>query len=152
MYRSPLQLWEGFSKNIYEGVGERWWGLAMVIFLYSLAFISPYILLLLALTTSAGDAAPALLPLSVTALAANFALRASLALRHNHSWLGALLHPFGVIGLLTIAVNSMRWSLKGTVRWRGRVYNSRAHRESAPGQNELYSENLTQPSYSGGNP
>lgn len=42
MYRTAFDLWQGFSKNIYEGVGNNPISLIFVLGLYALAFVWPY--------------------------------------------------------------------------------------------------------------
>lgn len=123
MYGSASQVWEGFSKNIYEGLGGHPLALAGVIGLYSLAFVSPYILApVLAYHAHPGATFAAL------ALLFNLALRMMLALRHHHSPSGLLLHPLGVLGLLAIAINSAIWHHRGQIRWSGRTYQAKQAR------------------------
>ena len=126
MYRSARQVWEGFSKNIYEGLGARWWALLLVIGLYGLTFIAPWVLAPLALALGA-----TWLPATI-ALAANVLQRLTLMLRHGHAPSGVALHPLGVAALLAIAVNSMRWTWRGQVGWRDRVYAPRVQRLGTP--------------------
>ena len=45
MYGSARQVWAGFSKNLYEGIGAHPLALAGVIGLYGAAFILPYVAL-----------------------------------------------------------------------------------------------------------
>lgn len=116
MYRSAKDVWEGFSKNIYEGVGSTA-GVVFVLALYLTAFILPWIALPVAALLSPG----ALLPAAVAA-ALNVAQRLLLLLRHRQSVVGALLHPVAVLGLCAIAVNSWRWNLRDGIVWSGRTY------------------------------
>jgi hypothetical protein len=122
MYGSAREVWEGFSKNIYEGIGGHPAGLLAVLGLFSVTYLVPYGLLL-ASVWSAPLRAPALL-----AVGANALMRLLLALRHRQSLVGALLHPVGVCILLAIAVNSFLWTRGGRLRWRGRVYAARSAR------------------------
>jgi chlorobactene glucosyltransferase len=124
MYRSGREVWEGFSKNIYEGLGGSWLGLAGICALYSVAFVLPYPLFALAL----GSTEAFLLPAGIAVLG-NLSVRGLLAWRHQQCTSSVLWHPVGVLMLLAIAVNSMRWSRRGAVRWRGRVYASRGARD-----------------------
>lgn len=123
MYGSPREVWEGFSKNIYEGIGGHPLALLTIIALYVMTYITPYLMLLLAVVGH-GDL---LLPGAV-GVGLNLALRGSLALRHSHPWVSVLLHPCGVLSLLAIAVNSFVWTRTGQLRWRGRTYAARASR------------------------
>lgn len=122
MYGSATEVWRGFSKNLYEGLGESPALLAFVLALYSSAFILPYLLLPAALF------APALLGPALVGVALNLALRLLLAWRYRHPLDSVLLHPVGVGVLLAIAVNSWRWARRGTISWAGRTYAARAQR------------------------
>ena len=122
MYDGWRPLWEGFSKNLYEGIGGRPLALAGIVALYGGVFVLPYAALL------AAAGAPALLAPAALGVAANLALRALLAARFRQPPEGVLLHPLGVLALLAIAANSFRWSRRGAIRWRGRVYPSREAR------------------------
>ncbi|MCB9759055.1 MAG: glycosyltransferase [Alphaproteobacteria bacterium] len=128
MYTSAREIWEGFSKNLYEGLGENPAALAGVVALYGLSFVGPYVALLIGIM----GVEAALVP-GATGVSLNLALRAALALRYGQSWGSALLHPLGVLGLLGIAVNSWRWSRQGRIRWAGRVYTSRSLRDGVHG-------------------
>ncbi|MBV9775070.1 MAG: glycosyltransferase [Gemmatimonadetes bacterium] len=123
MYDGARPLWEGFSKNLYEGIGGRPAGLAGIIVLYALVFVLPYAAFALALA-----GARALLVPALAGVGANLALRALLALRFRQPPEGVLLHPLAVLALLAIAVNSFRWSRRGAIRWRDRVYPARSAR------------------------
>jgi chlorobactene glucosyltransferase len=126
MYEGAAQVWTGFSKNLYEGIGEHPLALVGVIGLYSGAFLAPWFL-----TAATAVAAPALLPWAALGVAFNLVQRTVQAVRHAQSPWAVLLHPVGVVALLAIAVNSFRWSLTDRVEWSGRVYASRRRRKGA---------------------
>ncbi len=123
MYGSAGELWQGFSKNLYEGIGEHPLALAGVVAIYSTAFIAPYVGLGAALVGWTWLLAPALV-----GVCANVLLRAALAWRFRQPWEGILLHPVGVLALLAIAVNSFRWHLGDTIVWAGRTYSRKSRR------------------------
>nr|ANY58121.1 Glycosyl transferase [uncultured bacterium] len=123
MYGGWRPLWEGFSKNLYEGVGARPAGLAAVVLLHALVFLLPYAGLAAALAGAPGLLAPA-----AAGVGANLALRALLAARFRQPAEGVLLHPLAVLALLAVALNSFRWSRRGAIRWRDRTYPARAAR------------------------
>ncbi|HEX7239763.1 MAG TPA: glycosyltransferase family 2 protein [Longimicrobiaceae bacterium] len=123
MYRGWRPLWEGFSKNLYEGVGARPAGLAAVVLLHVLVFLLPYAGLAAALAGVPGLLAPA-----AAGVGANLTLRVLLAARFRQPIEGVLLHPFAVLALLAVALNSFRWSRRGAIRWRDRTYPARAAR------------------------
>lgn len=123
MYTSARAVWEGFSKNLYEGIGASPLALLGVVLLYTAAFVAPYVAWpILAALGSPWAAAAAL------GVALNLLMRAALAVRFQHSLLSVLLHPVAVLALLAIAANSFVWSRRGQIRWRGRVYAARGDR------------------------
>ena len=113
MYRSAREVVAGFSKNLHEGVGGTL-GVLGVVALYACAFVLPWC----ALGTTVG----------VVGAGAGLVLRLVLAARFRQPVWSALLHPVGVLVLCGIALNSVRWSISGTIRWKGRVYAARATR------------------------
>lgn len=125
MYRSLPEIWRGFSKNLYEGVGATPLRLTLVVLLYLAAFVAPYLALWLALVA---PALRALLWPAAVGVALNVLLRLALALRFRQPAEGLLLHPLSVLVLSALAVNSYRWSARGRVLWAGRSYKSREQR------------------------
>ena len=123
MYSSAAEIWSGFSKNLYEGLGESLLGLMSVVVLYLLTMVLPFIALPLALLLDPAWAVPAALGAGL-----NLLTRTLLAVRYNHTALSVLLHPLSVLGLIVIAVNSARWSRIGAIQWRGRTYAARGQR------------------------
>jgi hypothetical protein len=124
MYQGAQQVWEGFSKNLYEGIGATPLALAVVVALYSACFVLPY----LALGWGILQRDAAVLQAAGLGVAANVVLRALLAVRFAQPWSGVALHPASVVGLLAIAFNSLRWSSQNRLRWRGRTYQARKER------------------------
>ncbi len=118
MYRSAQEVLQGFSKNIFEGLGASLLGLAVVVLLYGFTFVWPY----LGWMFGSGSLAQA----AMLAVSVNLAIRTCLAVRFQHPVLSVLLHPLGVLALIGIALNSMRLTLLGRLSWRGRVYPSAA--------------------------
>lgn len=124
MYRGARELWAGFSKNLYEGIGGRPAALLLVVALHLGVFVAPYAALAAGLL-----AAPIVLAPAAAGVAANVALRALLAVRFRQPWESVVLHPLAVLGLVAIALNSYRWSRSGSIRWRGRSYSARGAAE-----------------------
>lgn len=110
MYSGWSEIWSGFSKNLYLGVGGHPLALLSVVALYLATFVAPFV------------AWPWLGAPAFAAIALNLALRTALALRFGHTPASVLLHPFGALAVVAIALNSWRWALTGGIRWRGRVY------------------------------
>jgi glycosyltransferase involved in cell wall biosynthesis len=123
MYGSFAELWRGFSKNIYEGIGGTPIALAVTVALYAGVFVVPYLALV-----AAAVAAPSLLVAALLGVAFNVFTRALLLLSHRHPIEGLLLHPVSVVALLALAANSFRWSRRGALRWAGRTYAARPER------------------------
>lgn len=121
MYQSAAEVWRGFSKNVYEGLGSPL-GLGVAIGLYLATFVAPFGLAAAALLEPAW-AWPA-----AVGVGANLAQRLLLAVRYRHHPLSVLLHPVAVLGLVAIALNSWRWTRSGAVSWAGRTYPERAAR------------------------
>jgi chlorobactene glucosyltransferase len=123
MYGSAGEVWQGFSKNLYEGVGASPVALLAVVVVYSVAFVVPYVALGAALAGLHWLLVPA-----IFGVAANVSLRAVLAWRFRQPWEGVLLHPVGVLALLGIALNSFRWHVGDSIVWSGRTYARKSRR------------------------
>ena len=122
MYDSAKEVWEGFSKNLFEGIGGRFIALVFVFALYGVTFVLPYAALIASLFV------PQLLAPAAAGVGANLAVRLLLALRHKQPLEGVLLHPVSIFGFFAIAWNSYRWNVAGKITWAGRVYASKASR------------------------
>ncbi|HEX2203809.1 MAG TPA: glycosyltransferase family 2 protein, partial [Longimicrobium sp.] len=120
MYEGRVQVWHGFSKNLYEGLGGRPLILLFVILLYAGVFVAPYVALYFAMTGRGYLAGAATL-----GVLANVAIRAAMAARLRHPSNGVIVHPVSALWFVAIAVNSFRWSRSGRIAWRGRVYPAR---------------------------
>jgi chlorobactene glucosyltransferase len=123
MYASAEEIWAGFSKNLYEGIGESPMALLGVVALHVVTMVLPFLAVPLALLL-----APSWLPAALVGVGLNLLTRALLAARFSHSPLSVLLHPLAVLGLVAIALNSARWSRRDAIQWRGRTYAARASR------------------------
>ncbi|MCB9664795.1 MAG: glycosyltransferase [Alphaproteobacteria bacterium] len=122
MYRGGAEVWRGFSKNLYEGLGGRPLALLAVLAVYGTAFVLPYGRLLSDLATGA----PA--GVALVGVGLNLATRAHLARRLHHGVVSVLLHPLAVLALLAMAINSARWVHADAIAWRGRTYGRRTAR------------------------
>jgi chlorobactene glucosyltransferase len=134
MYRTPKAVIDGFSKNLFEGVGSLV-GLGVVFALYGGAFIAPWLLfsgLLVDAVVRTGSVdvaatSPWLVP-AVVAMVAALALRLIHVVRHRSDVVSAMLNPVGVAVLLGIAARSWWWSVRGRIEWSGRQYGARRTR------------------------
>ena len=112
MYTRFSEVWEGFTKNLYPSFDGNFFAFFFFQSLQAVVFLSPFLLLF---TPFRG-------PLVWTEIAIIVALRLSLAHRFRQSYIGALLHPFGQLLVLAIAMNSWLQSLRGRLPWKGRLY------------------------------
>jgi chlorobactene glucosyltransferase len=124
MYRTGADLWGGFTKNLYEGIGESPVALVMVLLMYGVAFVWPYPALIWAALGMGGG--PLVWPLC--GVAANLCTRVLLAFRFSHPYSSVLVHPLAVIALMALSIHSFWLNLTNAVTWRGRVYSARRNR------------------------
>lgn len=122
MYRTPKEMWEGFSKNVFEGLGSEW-TLLVAVAVNIGAWVVPWVGLGLSFSS------PELLRPSLMGVACGLMTRSVLAAPHRHQWWSILMHPAAVMALVAIALNSWRWHRLGQVTWAGRMYDSRDNRE-----------------------
>ena len=116
MYHTNSETWRGLGKNATEGLAAPATILPMTTLLV-LGQILPFVLLLLA--------APGSWAFYLAAIAGGLAfLPRVVAVRcFRQSWLGALLHPFGVLWLLGIQWQALlRKFLGHPMQWKGRDY------------------------------
>jgi chlorobactene glucosyltransferase len=123
MYDSAREVWEGFSKNLYEGIGGHWMALLGVVSIYFVAFVLPFVALPVAAWLGASW-----WPAAALGVGANVLLRGVLTVRMGHPPEGIILQPVAVLGLLAIAWNSFLWNRRGEILWSGRVYTERSSR------------------------
>jgi chlorobactene glucosyltransferase len=113
MYHSLAETWAGFTKNaraVFENNGLAFAAMGAVQFTL---FLLPFIAILL-------PGSPRGLVLAEIGVI--YATRFILAARMRTSWLGALLHPIGILLVLAIGMNSGLRSSTSGVQWKGRRY------------------------------
>ena len=114
MYESFAEVWEGFTKNgraVFEESIFLFLVFGTILFT---AFFLPFVLLIALQTGRAATVAEVL---------AIYGLRMLYAARYRSSWLGAALHPIGLMFAMLIGLNSWRRSAGSVgVRWKGRTY------------------------------
>ena len=115
MYKSAAEVVAGFSKNIHAGVGSVV-GVFVAIALYLAAFVVPVVAL------AAGVVGGGVTTGVVVAAAAAVVARALVWARFRQPLSSLLLFPLGVVVLCGIALNSLRWTLRGRIEWKGRSY------------------------------
>jgi len=115
MYASATQVWNGLAKNAHEGLGAPKLLPFMTVLLGG-GHILPWLLTPVALTAD-----PIAAVVLGTACAVSILPRLNAALRYRQSWLGAALHPLGVMCLLMIQWYALARRLIGKpVGWKGR--------------------------------
>jgi chlorobactene glucosyltransferase len=122
MYRSLGETWAGFTKNAraaFEGNSPGFFAFGALI---SLLFLLPFAALLLP-GASRGFALAEVLLI--------YTMRGVLAARFHMSWVGAALHPAGLLLAILIGLNSWRHLRGAGVEWKGRRYRS-LHQPDAP--------------------
>ena len=124
MYRSTSEVWEGFTKNLYEGLGEHPLALTGALLLHLHSFVLPW----LALALSGLLRSEPVLVGALLGVGANLLQRAWLSLRHRLPLEGIVLQPLGVLLLVALAIESFRRSTQGRISWRGRSYVARSER------------------------
>ncbi len=117
MYENAAGVWEGFSKNLYEGVGANPIALVAVLMLYLGTFIAPIAGLIASIWL------PELLLPAAVGTVSVLAIRTLLMVRHGHPFIESiLLHPLAILAFVSIAINSFIWNVKGAIHWSGRSY------------------------------
>ena len=121
MYRSFKEIWNGFSKNIFAGFNFSSSMLFAVNISYILLFFLPF--LFFAIELSLLSHVNLLLILTGIQVLILYFARFLLSYRFKLSYISSVLHPFGVIMVPVIAVNSWIWiRLRSGAKWKGRVY------------------------------
>jgi glycosyltransferase involved in cell wall biosynthesis len=115
MYRTGLEVWNGFAKNAHEGLGSP-----RMIVPATLLLLGGQVLPLCLLSISSS---PLMLAFAVIGTAVIFIPRLFAAVRFRQSLLGALLHPFAICALLAIQWSAFLRSLgHRPAVWKDRSY------------------------------
>jgi len=121
MYRSFNDIWNGFSKNIFAGFNFSTIMLFTINIMYTLLFFLPFIFFTIQL--SLGFSVNTLIILTGIQVFILYLTRFLLSYRFKLSYFSSVLHPFGVIMVPVIAVNSWIWiKLSSGAKWKGRIY------------------------------
>ncbi|MGB6122257.1 MAG: glycosyltransferase family 2 protein [Bacteroidota bacterium] len=124
MYTSLSEIWAGFSKNLFPGLGYSVPMITGVVLFSILTSVLSFVLLVHYLILGEIGAGVGLL---VAGEAGGVLLiRLLLSLRFDMNLWPILLHPVAMLVFVAIAVNSALWVLTGRgSRWKGRVYGLR---------------------------
>ncbi|MBN8568012.1 MAG: glycosyltransferase [Ignavibacteria bacterium] len=120
MYRNFAQVWEGFSKNIFAGLGFSFITMSLIIISYFIFFILPYYWTLYFLFTQ-GFSLLSLICLAQISI--NYFIRFTLSFKYKLSFTSSILHPFGILTVILITLNSWRLvAFSSGPSWKGRSY------------------------------
>ncbi|MDB5035849.1 MAG: hypothetical protein JWQ98_3090 [Chlorobi bacterium] len=121
MYRSLDEIVEGFSKNLFPGLGYSFAALASFIISSLLLYTAPVVFLIAGIIT--GRISPELTWLPLAQLALAGAIRGMLAIRFRMGWDQIFHQPVSAAMAALIGINSARVSRskRGTT-WKGRAY------------------------------
>ena len=117
MYRTAGQVWRGFAKNAYEGLGS----FALLLFItiiHIVGHVLPWGWIIWALFTD--QIATVTTALAGSAIAIAFIQRMIFAKRFQHSLRTVLLHPLGILLLTIIQWHSLWIAKTGRRSWKGR--------------------------------
>jgi hypothetical protein len=128
MYRTDAETWQGLGKNAVEGMAAPRTLLPFTVMLLC-GQVLPLGLLACGIVAD-----PALLPAGLLATGLSYLPRLAAARRFHQPLLSALLHPFGVLGLLAIQWAALLRHLRGRPAvWRGRAYSVATAGDRRPG-------------------
>lgn len=122
MYRTFDEVWQGFSKNLFAGLGYHSFGLFFLMLVTALVYIVPYGFV--AASAVAADFSIVYFWFPLLQVCIALLCRLLIAGRFRQPITGALLHVFSQVVLLGIAVNSFYLVKFGNgSQWKGRRYN-----------------------------
>jgi len=133
MYTSASQVWSGLAKNATEGLASRsrivpvtlMLLLGQVLPFAIAALLLPSLALLFLLSSAAtmSAGAAAIIALVLLAVVAAWLPRWLGVARFRQNWRSALLHPLGILLLLSVQWYALFRKMRGgAVSWRGRAY------------------------------
>jgi chlorobactene glucosyltransferase len=126
MYRGFGELWKGFSKNLFAGLGNSVPGFVALMALVVLLYIAPYGFLASSLLHGEHSLASFWLPTAQIGVA--LLIRIIIALKFRQPLWSALLHALSQVMLMLIAFNSFRRTVFGKgPEWKGRNYPHSGH-------------------------
>jgi hypothetical protein len=118
MYRGGAELWSGLAKNAREGLAAP-----RLIVPVTLLLLAGQVLPVALLAWAGWAGSPSAVGLAAAGTAAAYYPRIDAARRFWQSWLGAALHPLGVVVLLTVQWYAAARALLGRpAGWKGRTY------------------------------
>jgi hypothetical protein len=132
MYRTSREVWFGLAKNAGEGLAARRMIGPMTLVLLG-GQVLPLVLLCSALVAWPGPGSAWQLAVAIIATAASYFPRLAAAARFRQSLLGALLHPVGILLLVSIQWFALLRNASGrSSTWKGRRYPTPTSTPEAP--------------------
>lgn len=120
MYRNFAQVWEGFSKNIFAGLGFSFITMMLIIISYLVLFIMPFFWATYFLISQGFSL---LSFLCIAQVAINYFIRLTLSFKYKLSLASSILHPIGILTVILITLNSWRLvAFSSGPSWKGRSY------------------------------
>lgn len=120
MYRNFAQVWEGFSKNIFAGLGFSFITMSLIIITYFIFFILPFFWGVYFWVTQ-GLSLLSIICLSQIFI--NYFIRFTLSFKYKLSFISSILHPLGILTVILITLNSWRLvAFSFGPSWKGRSY------------------------------
>jgi hypothetical protein len=118
MYRNAREVWAGLTKNSVEGLGSPgaiwFWTFALLG-----AAVLPWIVLAIGLAQGATYEVHA----AIAAIVMGLVPRLVTAVTARESWLGAILHPVGILILIAVQWTGLIRHYRGQPQqWKGRAY------------------------------
>lgn len=115
MYESNKEVWEGFAKNFFPGLGRNIWLAAFIAFSYAILFVLPLPLALYAVFLSSWEYAIPLLCIT--------GIKFTVDIFSRQKWWLALMFPLSVVTMIIMLAYSvfLGSSDKGFT-WKGRTY------------------------------
>ena len=121
MYRSAREVWHGLAKNATEGLAQP----ALLVPATALLVGGQVLPVVLCGFGVFGKLSPWAAVLAALGLAAAYYPRLRAVRRFEQSWLGALLHPLGILIFLVLQWYACLRALCGRpATWKGRAYSA----------------------------
>jgi cellulose synthase/poly-beta-1,6-N-acetylglucosamine synthase-like glycosyltransferase len=120
MYQTNREVWEGFTKNLFPGLGRSRFLIMILFIFYGLFYVGPLVLLTVGLYTFMTNSLQLTLFIPYLLIVLQ---KLWIDVRTNQKMTLAFLMPLSAIAFMTLLIHSMRTGLKqkGYV-WKGRTY------------------------------
>jgi chlorobactene glucosyltransferase len=120
MYTSLVQIWEGFTKNLWPVFDGDWLGFWLAVIWQFLVCVLPFLIIVFFPR-----------PELYLVIGILLSLRVAAAIRFKSSWVSVCFHPLGYSLALLIAVNSFCQAKSRGLTWKDRTYREPSRRTTA---------------------